>query len=218
MYAEAAVAPALRRWFSAAWTVRPQAGTSHRILPDGHVDLVWLPGEEAPLVAGPATRPAFAPPADGVVRGLRFAAGAAPALLGVAAHELRDLTVPLSALGSRPAREPDALVRAGAEALRAEPGLRMSAVAAAVGLSERQLRRRFVDWVGYGPKRYARICRLQRMLALAPGEPDGAALAVTAGYADQPHMVREVRELAGVTPGTLLAERGRFLQAAEPVT
>ena len=37
----------------------------------------------------------------------------------------------------------------------------------ALGVSERQLRRRFADAVGYGPKTLARVLRFQRFLALA---------------------------------------------------
>ncbi|MCO5966833.1 helix-turn-helix domain-containing protein [Actinoallomurus soli] len=37
-----------------------------------------------------------------------------------------------------------------------------------------------------------------------------AGLAVAAGYADQAHLSREVRALAGLTPSALLAERGRL--------
>ncbi|MCO5992388.1 DUF6597 domain-containing transcriptional factor [Actinoallomurus rhizosphaericola] len=37
-----------------------------------------------------------------------------------------------------------------------------------------------------------------------------AGLAVAAGYADQAHLSREVRALAGLTPSALLAERGRI--------
>ena len=58
----------------------------------------------------------------------------------------------MSASGWRSA--PDALVRAAATG--ADPGL-----------GARQLRRRFADAVGYGPKTLQRILRFQRFLALA---------------------------------------------------
>jgi len=90
-----------------------------------------------------------------------------------------------------------------------------------LALSERQLRRRFLDAVGYGPKTLARILRFQRFLALAkPGE-NLAALAYEAGYADQAHLTRECRRLGARTPAELVAagaapagERVRFVQAA----
>ena len=76
-------------------------------------------------------------------------------------------------------------------------------VSAAVGLSERQLRRRFESAVGYGPKRFGRILRFQRLLDLLHGHSvpvRWAELAVEANYSDQPHMIKECLALAGVSP------------------
>jgi transcriptional regulator GlxA family with amidase domain len=79
-------------------------------------------------------------------------------------------------------------------------------------ISERQLRRRFHAAIGYGPKTFARVVRLQRMLALAPGAGDNLArLAAEAGYADHAHMASECARLTGKTPSALLD--GRFAQA-----
>jgi hypothetical protein len=74
-------------------------------------------------------------------------------------------------------------------------------------LSGRQLRRRFVAAVGYGPKRFERIMRFQRFLGLADilGRGQGlAALAAEAGYADQAHLSRECASLAASSPAMLL--------------
>lgn len=72
---------------------------------------------------------------------------------------------------------------------------------ARLDMSERTLRRRFLEHFGYGPKTLDRILRFQRVLALLRRGGDGAAaLAAAAGYADQAHMVREVRRLSGHTP------------------
>jgi AraC-like DNA-binding protein len=93
----------------------------------------------------------------------------------------------------------------------------VGALAHAVGLSERQLRRRFEAAVGYGPATLVRILRFQRFLRLAnpptlpdasadaPPAPSLARLAADAGYADQAHLAREVRRLAGLPPSALLA-------------
>jgi hypothetical protein len=66
--------------------------------------------------------------------------------------------------------------------------------------SERQARRRFVVAVGYGPAVYRRVLRFQRAVALAPRAPPLADLAAAAGYADQAHLARECRALAGLPP------------------
>ena len=75
-------------------------------------------------------------------------------------------------------------------------------------LSERQLRRRVEAAVGYPPRTLARILRFQRFLGAArssgPSGPDLARLAAEAGYADQAHLTRDSRRLAGLPPGALL--------------
>ena len=85
--------------------------------------------------------------------------------------------------------------RAGAERLGTE-----------LAISDRQLRRRVEERFGYGPRTLRRVLRLQRMLALAARRPRPLAdLALDAGYADQAHMTRECRELAGLSPSRLLS-------------
>jgi transcriptional regulator GlxA family with amidase domain len=92
-------------------------------------------------------------------------------------------------------------VRALVERLR--PGrVNIAAVAAALGVSERQLRRRCEEAVGYGPKMLDRVLRLQRFRSLARlTAAPLVELAATAGYADQAHLSREHRQFAGRTPG-----------------
>jgi AraC-like DNA-binding protein len=92
------------------------------------------------------------------------------------------------------------------EMLRARPAWPVSDVASTVGLSERQLRRRFEAAVGYGPKRLGRIFRFQRLLDLIHAADDRirwAKLAIEAGYADQSHMINECLALAGAPPSAL---------------
>jgi AraC-like DNA-binding protein len=89
----------------------------------------------------------------------------------------------------------------------------IGALAAELGMSERHLHRRAVAAFGYGPKMLDRVLRLQRFLALARSARDSLAeLAVRAGYTDQPHLTREVRALAGVTPATLIGPDVRSVQ------
>lgn len=210
------------------WT-RTDGGGRYRVLPDGCMDLLWHDG--LLLVAGPDTAgyQAQARPGSRWV-GLRFAPGTGPALLGTPARELRDLRVPLDALwpaaaarrlAERAADDPAAVLDAWAEARLAECGpgdpvaaavagalaarAGVAAAAAAVGLGERQLRRRCEAAFGYGPKTLARVLRLQRALDLARRGTPLASVAAEAGYADQPHLTREVRALTGLPPGELLA-------------
>jgi AraC-like DNA-binding protein len=226
-YAEYLPTPQLRDLVVCGWTLTcrdPLPG--HRVLPDGCIDIVLGGGE--PLVAGPSTTAFDSPlPAGGFAAGIRFRPGAAPSVLGIAADELRDLIVPLKdiwpsacdgdandataalallhdeLLARLPAAHtPDRAVLAAAAILAADPSATVGSIAAATGLGERQLRRRFLDHVGYGPKRLARVLRLQRLLA---GSQDPwAQRAIAAGYADQAHMTRECVALTGRPPSRLV--------------
>ncbi|HYY23006.1 MAG TPA: hypothetical protein VE780_14120, partial [Thermoleophilaceae bacterium] len=60
--------------------------------------------------------------------------------------------------------EPDRLVLAATRVLGG-PGRRVRVVGKRVGLSDRQLLRRFRAAVGYGPKTLDRVLRFQRFLA-----------------------------------------------------
>jgi AraC-like DNA-binding protein len=100
---------------------------------------------------------------------------------------------------------PDPLVRAAVREL-ARPRTRLAALCRFLGVSERHLRRRIEEAVGYSPRTLARVLRLQRFLMLAErsGE-DLARLAADAGYADQSHLTRDCTELSGLPAGALLA-------------
>jgi transcriptional regulator GlxA family with amidase domain len=82
------------------------------------------------------------------------------------------------------------------------------AVAVELGVSERHLRRVFREYVGVGPKTFARLIRFHRALGAArAGRHAGwAGIAAAAGYYDQAHLIAEFRAIAGVTPQALLGE------------
>ncbi len=124
----------------------------------------------------------------------------------------------LLALGpaSRSTTRTDCALDAAVRAIARNPGIKMATLAARAGISERQLHRRFLQGVGYSPKHFQRILRFQRFLSVAAqcrgrdqssGTPHSLAdLALAAGYADQAHLGRDCRALAGRTPGALLAD------------
>lgn len=105
-------------------------------------------------------------------------------------------------------------------------------LARALGWSERRVHREITATCGYGPKTLQRIVRMQRVVRRAVngglvrgGSPVArertaplARLALDAGYADQAHMTRDVRDLTGFTPRDLLARMnadvGRWLDEA----
>jgi AraC-like DNA-binding protein len=206
--------------------VRTGTAAEALVLPDGCTDVIVRDGRAS--VAGPDTGPVPVSLDPGeVVTGVRFAPGTAGVALGVPADELRDRRVALEDLWGRAGRRigeragddplalaralaprltpaaPDPRIRAAAVRLARAPGTPVPAVAAAVELGERQLRRAFGAAVGYGPKTYARVMRFRVALALVrAGEPLAAA-ALAAGYADQAHMTREIGALAGRPPSAL---------------
>ncbi|MEV0241089.1 helix-turn-helix domain-containing protein [Streptomyces sp. NPDC050674] len=215
------------------WTNTPSRAGVGRVLPDGCMDLLWHDGRL--LVAGPDTRAHVPDGTTGPWSGIRFYPGTAPALLGVPAHELRDRRVeltdlwpaarvrrladrvntapdPASGLEELALREaagaepPDPLLRQIVAALDA--GRTVAATADELGLGARRLHRRSLSAFGYGPKTLARILRLNRALALAGRGVPFAETATRAGYADQAHLAREVRELAGLPLGELLGRGG----------
>lgn len=73
------------------------------------------------------------------------------------------------------------------------------------GLSERQLRRRFVAEVGLTPKVFSRLRRVRRACAdLLQNAPSGiAAISYDHGYSDQAHLSREMRTVFGMSPQLL---------------
>lgn len=203
------------------------------VLPDGCMDLLWNEGRL--LVAGPDTRAYVAGGAPVRWAGIRFFPGTAPTFLGVPAHELRDRRVDLADLwpaalvrelrdrvdsSPDPARAleelaldraartaaPDPLLRHLVAAL--DSGRPVAATADELGLGARQLHRRSLTAFGYGPKTLARVLRLQRALALARAGVPFAETAARSGYADQAHLARDVKELAGIPLGELLGRSG----------
>ena len=113
-------------------------------------------------------------------------------------HDLRGLVV------SRPER-----YRYWAEALALKAGT------TGVGTSLRQTERRIKQWAGLSLRDLRRLGRAEQSFflvrdSLPQGEaqnveasPNWAAIALDSGYADQSHLCREVRRVAGMSPAEL---------------
>jgi len=86
----------------------------------------------------------------------------------------------------------------------------VDAITSDLFISQRQLRRRCVAALGFGPKTLHRILRFQGFLALTHAfhrrEVGLGWLAAAAGYFDQAHLTRECLSLAGLTPAALVKE------------
>ncbi|MBC3192081.1 AraC family transcriptional regulator [Pseudonocardia sp. C8] len=103
--------------------------------------------------------------------------------------------------GRRPL--PDPLPRPALRALAG--GMPAAELADRLGVTARTLHRRCVATLGYGPSVARRVLRFRAAGALLWDGVAPAEVAARCGYADQPHLSREVRALAGVSPATLAA-------------
>ncbi|MCK7624017.1 AraC family transcriptional regulator [Streptomyces sp. RS10V-4] len=131
----------------------------------------------------------------------RAAAGAPGAVLEAAARDrLRDGGAWTGGPGALPGRSG----RTGAIVAGLRRGLPVAEVARLAGMGERRLHRHSLAVFGYGPKTLARVLRLVRALELARAGVPYAEVAARAGYADQAHLAREVKSLAGAPMRVLL--------------
>ncbi|MFD5174207.1 DUF6597 domain-containing transcriptional factor [Nocardia sp. NPDC058379] len=214
------------------WTrAVPEPAGPVTVFPDGCMDLIWTEGTL--MVAGPDSRAVQVPTARAAeFVGIRFAPGTAPALLGIPAVELLDQRVDLAdlfpdrrvrALIDRVDNAPDRVaalesivLRFASDAAPPDPalagivdaiaaGTTVARTAAAAGMSARLLHRRSLAAFGYGPKMLARILRFQRALAAVRAGLPAAETAAVTGFADQAHLSREVRDLAGCSVRALQA-------------
>lgn len=220
-------------WIGGVATGDPPS-TSH-VMPDGCMDIIWEVGAAPIIAGPDTRpAPARVEPGTFMVAA-RFLPGRAPGLLGVPASDLRDLRLPLEqAWGSRAvralvdsdARDPGAMLRlltgavegrlatcrpldplvgAVVDWARQREPPRFSELCRRMDASERHLRRRVEEHVGYGAVTLRRVLRFQRLLRLRGSGLPLVQRALEAGYADQAHMTREVGRLAGVSPSVLLA-------------
>ena len=121
----------------------------------------------------------------------------------------------LAALAATGAPRPRAAVGRALAALTS--GAPVSLVAEEVGCSSRHLSTLVRGECGLSPKEYQLVARFDGARALLvraarQGRPSLAEVASLAGYADQAHLSREWRRLAGCTPSQWLREEFPFLQ------
>jgi AraC-like DNA-binding protein len=234
IYRELSPPAELRGHLACLWVqVTDGIAARHDVVPDACSDIISIDGA-APVVVGPATRTVTVelPPRTMIV-GARFRPGSAAAALGMAMDGVVDRDVALAdvwrdtneladgvaegTIATRLAalereltrrlagRAVDRFARLAVDWLAGNPDGQVSALAGDLGLGDRQLRRRITAATGYAPKLLHRILRFQRLLVGMHRGGSLARLAADAGYLDQPHMTREVHELAGMTPRSLMA-------------
>lgn len=81
--------------------------------------------------------------------------------------------------------------------------VRVDSLADEVGWSRKRLWSRFRSQLGITPKRAARLVRFDHAARLLAAGHAPADVAARSGYADQPHLHREARAIAGLTPAAV---------------
>lgn len=74
-----------------------------------------------------------------------------------------------------------------------------------LGISQRHLARKFNDWIGTNPKNFCNIIKFQNIFAQLNQIQDvnWLEIALTNGYYDQSHLIRQFKSFYGQTPGQL---------------
>ncbi len=131
-----------------------------------------------------------------------------------AAPELRDLSDDdVRPVGSRPSDELDPRLVLALNTL-ADSTIALPSLAAQVGLSPQRLRVLAQQQLGMPLARWRVWTRLRRAAEALQGGQSLADAAITAGFADQAHLTRQMREMMGLTPAVLLPiVRGHSLRA-----
>ena len=106
------------------------------------------------------------------------------------------------------------LLKLTANTVRLDGRITIDSLADAAGVSGRQLERRFLQEVGIGPKLFCRILRFQQVFsAVTADSTSWADIAVSCGYYDQAHLIRDFQEFSHQTPAVLLAQHNKLTEA-----
>jgi AraC-like DNA-binding protein len=97
-------------------------------------------------------------------------------------------------------RQPDAVVCRAAQCLRRNPSLSVRRLAAQLDVSERHLSRSFRAMFRASPKQFARVARIEKILAMRQGGSAWADIAYACGFADQAHMINDFHAIVGEPP------------------
>lgn len=84
----------------------------------------------------------------------------------------------------------------------------IASLATRCGVSPRELRAQFIKQVGLSPKQFARIVRVNAVLARLSTDTkaDWRGIVYALGYCDQAHFIRDFRAVTGVTPTAYLKQ------------
>jgi len=212
-YREQAPPPELAGLIKTRWTLAGGGAAdewvAQQATPDGCVEIIrrragrsrWNGDQPESFAVGLIERPEpFEISGDSRFEGLRLWPWAWSLTFGLPLAALRRRWLPFDApdFGAIEARLAGTgrLNAIGQAIVAAESVAEMSDT---TGMSPRTLQRWFAIHVGLPPRRYLRLLRFQRAFETAPGQLSLAGHAAEQGFADQAHMAREFRELAGTS-------------------
>jgi AraC-like DNA-binding protein len=217
-YREHAPAPALAGLIKAFWTLEGGGGAGEWIgqqaTPDGCVEIIrrlagrsrWDGDQPERFAVGLVGTPtAFAISGDSHFAAIRLWPWAWPLLSPIPLADLWGRWIPFAhpMLEALPNFDAAARMLPAAEALDAigralTAAGSVAAMSRATGMSARTLQRWFARNVGLPPRNYLRLLRFQKAFEQVPDAASLADHAAAQGFADQAHMARAFREMAGV--------------------
>lgn len=226
-YCEVEPCPGLRPFIRCYWTLQGRIAATpepQRVFPDGSMEMVFHFAEPfrhdgrkqaKMLLAGQLLEPIVLEPSRHCdVLGIRFHPGGTAAFLRFPQQEVAGQIVSLDDVwGCTARRLYEQLGNAANRIATLDKlllDLRPRPALPSYHLSSRQYRRRFEAAVGISPKLLDRIQRFQRSLQLMGNVPV-AEVALSCGYYDQAHLIRDFRQFAGVTPSMWLRDHSHVL-------
>jgi AraC-like DNA-binding protein len=230
-YREIPPSPALAGLIKTFWTLEGSGPAGRWIeqqaTPDGCVEIIrrlrgrsrWGEAQPERFAVGLIEAPEpFAISGDSRFAGVRLWPWAWPLLAAIPLESMRGRWVPYdgAAAGLLPDFAAVERLLAGHERLNAI-GLAIVAAGSvaemeASGMAPRALQRWFARHVGMPPRRYLRLLRFQKAFEGVAGDAPLADQAAEHGFADQAHMARTFREMAGVpAKQARRSARGPFL-------
>jgi AraC-like DNA-binding protein len=217
----------LRPFVECYWTQSNDV-SSHVVLPDGCIDIVF--NEGAGFVVGTMTTPIIVEPGNFV--GVRFKSGKASMFLNFDAAELTDQKTELQNISHRDGamlieklndaeglpqkikildanlsswfrhksnNNVDYVIQ---KIMESQGNVSINSICYSLDLSRQHLARLFQEYVGIRPKQFARVIRFQALLKNVRESPkiNWADEAAMLGYYDQAHLISDFRQFSGTSP------------------
>lgn len=233
-YAELPLPPALDGLVAAVWTLAASepGWVEHEATPDGCIELIrrhagrstWRRDQPEIFATGLSPHPIrFGFSGDARFTAIKLWPWAWHALGGAPCPGFADdwiALAPGSPLAALLEGDPVANLAQALAGLSPPPLARailatdsVAGIAERTGLPHRRLQRIFARELGMAPRTYLRLLRFRAaLLDVQQGADTLADTAAARGYADQAHMARDFRALAGMPPsGARIRARGPFL-------